>query len=42
MEITAAVAHKPLADFTLETLTLDGPKAGEILVKIKSVGLCHT
>ncbi|WP_028937441.1 NAD(P)-dependent alcohol dehydrogenase [Pseudonocardia spinosispora] len=42
MEITAAVAHKPHADFTLETLTLDGPKAGEVLVKIASVGLCHT
>jgi aryl-alcohol dehydrogenase len=42
VEITAAVAHKPLADFTLETLTLDGPKAGEVLVKVVSVGLCHT
>lgn len=42
MEITAAVAHKPLADFTLETLTLDGPRAGEVLVKVAAVGLCHT
>lgn len=42
MEITAAVAHKPQGEFTLETLNLDGPAAGEILVEIKSVGLCHT
>jgi aryl-alcohol dehydrogenase len=42
VEITAAVAHKPNAEFTLETLTLDSPRAGEILVEIKSVGLCHT
>lgn len=42
MEITAAVAHKPNADFTIETLNLDGPRAGEVLVEIKSVGICHT
>ncbi|HEY1969182.1 MAG TPA: NAD(P)-dependent alcohol dehydrogenase [Pseudonocardia sp.] len=42
MEITAAVAHKPNADFTIEKLTLDGPRAGEILVQIMAVGLCHT
>jgi aryl-alcohol dehydrogenase len=42
MEITAAVAHKPLADFTLETLELEAPKAGEVLVKVAAVGLCHT
>jgi aryl-alcohol dehydrogenase len=42
VEITAAVAHKPLADFTVQTLELDSPKAGEVLVRIKSVGLCHT
>ena len=42
MEITAAVAQKPLADFSLETLTLDGPRAGEVLVQVAAVGLCHT
>lgn len=42
MEITAAVAHRPHADFTVEKLSLDGPRAGEILVQIASVGLCHT
>jgi aryl-alcohol dehydrogenase len=42
VDITAAVANQPLADFTMEKLTLDGPRAGEILVEISSVGLCHT
>lgn len=42
MEITAAVAHKPNAEFTIETLNLDGPRAGEVLVEIKSVGICHS
>lgn len=42
MEITAAVAHKPNAEFTIETLNLDGPRAGEVLVEIESVGICHT
>jgi len=42
VEITAAVAHKPMADFTLETLTLDAPRPGEVLVKVAAVGLCHT
>jgi aryl-alcohol dehydrogenase len=42
VQITAAVAHKPNADFTLETLNLEDPRAGEVLVEVKSVGICHT
>jgi len=42
VEITAAVAHKPNGEFTLETLNLDAPRASEVLVEIKSVGICHT
>jgi aryl-alcohol dehydrogenase len=42
VDITAAVAHKPLADFTIESLELDGPRAGEVLVEIAAVGLCHS
>jgi aryl-alcohol dehydrogenase len=42
VEITAAVAHRPHADFTVDTLQLDGPRAGEVLVRISAVGLCHT
>jgi aryl-alcohol dehydrogenase len=42
VEITAAVARGPEQEFTLEQLTLEDPKPGEVLVKIDSVGLCHT
>ena len=27
---------------TIETVTLEGPKAGEVLVEIKATGICHT
>lgn len=39
---TAAVARGAGQPFTLEELTIDGPRAGEVLVKIAGVGLCHT
>jgi len=42
MQITAAVARAPGADFTLETVELDAPRADEILVRIAAVGVCHT
>lgn len=42
VEITAAVAHGPGADFAFESLTLDAPGPGEVLVEIRGVGLCHT
>ena len=42
MKITAAVARTPGADFTLETVELDEPRADEIRVRIHAVGLCHT
>jgi aryl-alcohol dehydrogenase len=42
VEITAAVARGAETEFTLEKLTLEGPRAGEVLVKIHSVGLCHS
>jgi len=42
MEITAAVVHELGGDFQLETLTLGEPQAGEVLIEIKAVGLCHT
>ncbi len=38
----AAVAHGAHQPFTLETLSLNGPRAGEVLVRIAGVGLCHT
>jgi aryl-alcohol dehydrogenase len=42
MEALAAVARGPHTEFSLETITIDGPKAGEVLVKIEAVGVCHT
>src|SRR5215467_7745729 len=42
MEVRAAVAHKAAAPLAIETVQLDGPKAGEVLVKIKATGICHT
>jgi S-(hydroxymethyl)glutathione dehydrogenase/alcohol dehydrogenase len=42
MDVRAAVAHKAGAALTIETVQLDGPKAGEVLVEIKATGICHT
>jgi S-(hydroxymethyl)glutathione dehydrogenase/alcohol dehydrogenase len=42
MDIRAAVAHQPGAPLTMETVQLDGPRAGEVLVEIKATGVCHT
>ena len=42
MQTRAAVAHKAGAPLTIETVNLDGPKAGEVLVEIKATGICHT
>ncbi|TDO46871.1 aryl-alcohol dehydrogenase [Kribbella sp. VKM Ac-2527] len=42
MEITAAVARELGGSFSLEQVTLDDPRAGEVLVEIAGVGLCHT
>src|SRR5437016_659376 len=42
METRAAVAHKAGEKLTIETVRLDGPKAGEVLVEVKATGICHT
>src|SRR6202162_6336202 len=42
METRAAVAHRAGQSLTIETVRLDGPKAGEVLVEIKATGICHT
>ena len=42
MDVRAAVAHKAGAPLTIETVQLDGPRAGEVLVEIKATGVCHT
>src|SRR5438876_189556 len=42
METRAAVAHKAGQPLSIETVRLDGPKAGEVLVEVKASGICHT
>lgn len=42
MQVKAAVAFESGKPLSIETLELEGPKAGEVLVEIKASGVCHT
>ena len=42
MDVRAAVAHAAGEPLSIETVQLEGPKAGEVLVEVKATGLCHT
>jgi len=42
MKARAAIAHRAGVPLTIETVEVDGPKAGEALVEIKATGICHT
>ena len=42
MDVRAAVAFEAGKPLTLETVQLDEPKAGEVLIEIKATGICHT
>ncbi len=42
MDVRAAVAHKAGEPLSIETVQLDGPRDGEVLVEIKATGICHT
>ena len=42
MDVRAAVAHEAAKPLAIETVQLDGPRAGEVLVEIKATGVCHT
>ena len=42
MKTRAAVAWSAKAPLTIETVDLQGPQAGEVLVEVKATGLCHT
>ncbi|MDA0787456.1 MAG: S-(hydroxymethyl)glutathione dehydrogenase/class III alcohol dehydrogenase [Proteobacteria bacterium] len=42
METRAAVAFEAGKPLSIETVTLDGPRDGEVLVEIKATGICHT
>ena len=42
METRAAVATAAGQPLSIETVTLEGPRDGEVLVEIKATGVCHT
>lgn len=42
MDIRAAVAWEAGKPLSIETVQLEGPKAGEVLIEIKATGICHT
>ncbi|HXD44594.1 MAG TPA: S-(hydroxymethyl)glutathione dehydrogenase/class III alcohol dehydrogenase [Pseudolabrys sp.] len=42
MKTRAAVAWKAGEPLTIETIDIEGPKAGEVLVEVMATGICHT
>lgn len=42
IESSAAVLHAPGEHLTVETIEVEPPRAGEVLVEIAASGLCHT
>jgi S-(hydroxymethyl)glutathione dehydrogenase/alcohol dehydrogenase len=42
MKTRAAVARAKAQPLSIETIDLEGPRAGEVLVEIKATGICHT
>ncbi|HZF50252.1 MAG TPA: S-(hydroxymethyl)glutathione dehydrogenase/class III alcohol dehydrogenase [Polyangiaceae bacterium] len=42
MDVKAAIAHRPGEPLSIETVQLEGPREGEVLVEIKATGVCHT
>ena len=42
MQVRAAVASAAARPLSIETVELEGPRAGEVLVEIKATGICHT
>ena len=42
MDVRAAVAYEAGKPLVIETVQLEGPRAGEVLVEVKATGICHT
>lgn len=42
MKVRAAIAYEAAKPLTIDTVDLEGPRAGEVLVEIKATGVCHT
>lgn len=42
MKIRAAVAWEAKQPLTIEEIDIDGPKTGEVMIKLHATGVCHT
>ncbi|MBI3761262.1 MAG: Zn-dependent alcohol dehydrogenase [Chloroflexi bacterium] len=42
LKTQAAVFHEVNTPFKIETLDLDAPRAGEVLIKVAAAGVCHS
>ncbi|MDX1495951.1 MAG: S-(hydroxymethyl)glutathione dehydrogenase/class III alcohol dehydrogenase [Salinisphaeraceae bacterium] len=42
MDVRAAVAFEAGQPLAIETVQLEGPRQGEVLIEVKATGLCHT
>ncbi len=42
MDVRAAVAYAAGQPLVIETVRLEGPRDGEVLIEIKATGVCHT
>jgi S-(hydroxymethyl)glutathione dehydrogenase/alcohol dehydrogenase len=42
MDVRAAVAWEAGKPLSIETVQLEGPRTGEVMVEIKATGICHT
>jgi S-(hydroxymethyl)glutathione dehydrogenase / alcohol dehydrogenase len=42
MDVRAAIAVGAGKPLVIDTVKLDGPRAGEVLVEVKATGVCHT
>ena len=42
MKVKAAVAWEAAKPLEVDEIDLEGPKAGEVLVRLAATGVCHT
>ena len=42
VESRAAIAREAGQPLSIETIQVDGPREGEVMVEIKATGVCHT
>ena len=42
MKVTAAICWEPRRPLAIDEIDLEGPKAGECLIRLAATGVCHT